>query len=278
LNIIYEDEHLIVVNKPGGVLTVSGKDKTYHSLVQTVYDYCNNNTTKTNPSSLKDADHMVVHRLAMDTSGLIIFAKNIETVRGLNTIFRTRDIDRTYEALVCGHIPNKKGRINLPLMRDYEHPLYVRISTDRHQEMLLNLDATIVGKKLLEQPKESVTEYKVLNYETLNGQPVTRILLRSVSGRMHQLNCHLATIGHPIVGDVAYGGINDMALPNGGLSDDELEYMIPSQYNNKQNRVSIEQQLQTNVNILHPTCHANMIQFRHPITKQQITLQSDAPF
>ena len=281
MDIVYEDDHILIVNKPAGVLTVAGKDKSNNSLVQAVHDHC----YRENDIQFQHADHMVVHRLGMDLSGLLIFAKNIDTVRKLHTHFRTRNVERTYEALVCGHVTKNKGRITLPLMRDYEHPLYMRVSTDQHQEVLIDLDPDVVGKKLLEQPKECITEYKVLSREELNGQPVTRLLLRSVSGRMHQLNCHLAAIGHPIVGDLTYGGINGMASPNGGLSDDELDYMIPKAFTlESNNRVSIEQQLRTSTStnneetMTGTACHAKSIRFRHPITKKYVTFEAEAPF
>ena len=272
----------MIVNKPAGVLTVAGKDKANNSFVQAVYDNCRSS----NNIQLQHADHMIVHRLGMDVSGLLILAKNVDTVRKLHTQFRTRDVERTYEALVCGHVIKNKGRITLPLMRDYEHPLYVRISTDQHQEELIDLDPDVVGKKLLEQPKECITEYKVLSREELNGQPVTRLLLRSVSGRMHQLNCHLATMGHPIVGDLSYGGINGMAAPNGGLSDDELDYMIPKAFSlQSNNRVTVEQQLITATgsnnnesSMTHTACHAKTLRFRHPMTKKYVTFEADASF
>ena len=275
----------MIVNKPAGVLTVAGKDKTNNSLVQAVYDNLQP-TNRKNTIPLQHADHMVVHRLGMDVSGLLILAKNVDTVRKLHSHFRTRDVERTYEALVCGHVTKNKGRITLPLMRDYEHPLYMRISTDQHQEALVDLDPDIVGKKLLEQPKECITEYKVLSREELNGQPVTRLLLRSVSGRMHQLNCHLAAIGHPIVGDLSYGGINGMAAPNGGLSDDELDYMIPKAFSlQSNNRVTTEQQLRTATGSSNEpiaqtgtACHAKTLRFRHPVTKKYVTFEADAPF
>ena len=280
---MYEDDHLMIVNKPAGLLTVAGKDKTNNSLVQAVYDHCQSSHN----IQFQQADHMVVHRLGMDVSGLLILAKNADTMRKLNTHFRTRQMERTYEALVCGHVIKNKGRITLPLMRDYEHPLYMRVSTDQHQEALIDLDPDVVGKKLLEQPKECITEYKVLSREDLNGEPVTRLLLRSVSGRMHQLNCHLAAIGHPIVGDLSYGGINGMAAPNGGLSDDELDYMIPKVFSlQSNNRVTMEQQLRTtsvsnsdgHESIANVACHAKTIRFRHPITKKYVTFEADAPF
>jgi tRNA pseudouridine32 synthase / 23S rRNA pseudouridine746 synthase len=266
LKVVYEDDDIVVIDKPAGVLTVAGKQKSNNSLAQAVFDNIVSET------ELSTADGMVVHRLGMDTSGLIVFAKTMDAVRGMNTAFRARAVERTYTALVCGHVQKKRGFIDLPLMRDYECPPFQRISTDEHQEALVDLDPAIVGKKLLEQPKPALTKYEVLSREELNGAPVTRVKLTSISGRTHQLNCHLAAFGHPIVGDTVYGQSGD-ALPNGGLSDDELLYLAPNPA-----RAPVEQQCLANAAVSNTACHAATISFPHPVTKEQISLSSDAPF
>lgn len=102
-------------------------------------------------------DKMVVHRLGMETSGLVVFARTNNVLRELNSLFRTRKVTRKYEALVCGHIANDDGEINLPLMRDYEYPPFMRVSTDDQQRALIGLDSDEVGKKILESPKDCLT-------------------------------------------------------------------------------------------------------------------------
>ena len=239
-------------------MTVSGKHGA-HSLAQAVanaYDL--------------DPNRILVHRLGMDTSGLILFAKSDAAVRGMHTGFRTRKIRRTYEALVCGHMEKEEGMIDLPLMMDYEHPPYVRISTDEHQENLLGLEAEQVGKKLLENPKESITRYKVLAREELDGQPVTRVQLTSVSGRTHQLNCHLAAMGHPIVGDAVYG-FGGEAASNGGLRDDEQAYLIP---NGSRAPDDVQQALSKVEKVC---CHARGLRFVHPAKRHKVVEVSSEP-
>lgn len=172
---MFEDDHIVVVNKPSGVLTVPGKDGGNASLSQVVFDSVG--------CEMGRADMMVVHRLGMDTSGLIVFAKTMDALRGMNTMFRTRKVTRQYEALVCGHVEADEGVIDLPLMRDYEFPPYMRVSTDKHQFALIDLTSDDVDKKLLEQPKESLTKYEVVAREELDGHPVTRVTLTSISGR-----------------------------------------------------------------------------------------------
>ena len=257
-----------MVDKPSGVLTVPGKENN-PSLSETVHQHIK---TKDLPTG----DHMVVHRLGMDTSGLIIMAKTKNAVRELNGVFRERKVDRKYEALVAGHIEMDDGIINLPVMRDYRCPPYVRISTNDHQWALVDLTAADVGKKILEGPKESITKYEVVAREFLQGQPVTRVTLTSITGRYHQINVHLAAFGHPIIGDNVYG-IDGDALPNGGLTEAERNELIPNA-----SRADDETQVLLNESVnakeLPPCIHAKYIKFTHPITKKEFEFSTESPF
>jgi tRNA pseudouridine32 synthase/23S rRNA pseudouridine746 synthase len=265
LTTVFEDDDIIVVDKPSGVLTVAGKEDN-PNLAKAVYDI-----VKTN---LPTEDHMVVHRLGMDTSGLIILAKTKRAVRKMNEVFRSRKVERQYEALVAGHVDKDEGLISLPIMRDYEFPPYVRISTDDHQRALLDLDPEVVGKKILEAPKESITKYEVVSREEIDGNPVTRVTLTSISGRYHQLNVHLAAFGHPIVGDTVYG-IEGSAASNGGLRDEELDVLAP----NPNRACSPLQAAITSVAKDKPACvHAKYLKFRHPISGHTLDFSTDSPF
>jgi tRNA pseudouridine32 synthase/23S rRNA pseudouridine746 synthase len=169
-------------------------------------------------------DQMVVHRLGVDTLGLIVFTKSMDAVRGMNALFRTRHITRQYEVLVAGHVERYQGLINLPLMQCYVYPPYMRISTEGHQRALLDFDASIVGKKILEAPKASLTHYMVMGREGFKGNddlPVTGMILTSMTGQTHQLNLHCAAVGHPIVLDTVYGW-KGTAAPYGGLDNPAL--------------------------------------------------------
>lgn len=267
LVLVHEDKNILVIDKPTGVLTVSGKGN-HPSLANAVHEHIK--------SSLPSGDHMIVHRLGMDVSGLIIMAKNKNAVRELHGLFRERKVERRYEALVAGHIEKDDGLINLPTMMDYQCPPYVRISTTDHQWKLVDLETEDVGKKMLQGPKESITKYEVIEREFLQGQPVTRVTLTSISGRYHQLNVHMAAFGHPIVGDNVYG-INGDALPNGGLTDKELEELIPNP-----NRADSETQILLNESVnskeLPPCVHAKYIKFKHPITKKLYEFNTECPF
>ena len=253
------------VDKPSGVLCVPSEEG-IPTLAQAVFQH-----VKHTQSTL---DKMVVYRLGMDTSGLVIFAKTMESLRGLNTLFRTRQITRTYEVLVCGHVTNDSGTIDMPLMRDYEHPPFMRVSTDQHQKALLELDASIVGKKLLEPPKPSQTKYQVLSRETLldTDLPVTRLLLTSVTGRTHQLNVHCAAFGHPIVGDKVYGYEGD-AAPNGGL-----DQQTSSQSEEGTACVELQKEIAARSQGRNMCVHARSLSFQHPVKDTPLSFDSPAPF
>jgi tRNA pseudouridine32 synthase / 23S rRNA pseudouridine746 synthase len=217
-------------------------------------------------------DQMVVHRLGMDTSGLLVMAKTMDAVRALQSLFRSRKITRQYEALVCGHVVEDEGVMTLPLMRDYEHPPYMRISTDAHQAVLCDLDPALVGKKLLEAPKASLTHYQVVSRETVGDYPVTRLTLTSISGRTHQLNVHCAAMGHPIVQDTVYG-YGGEAAPFGGLDDEALRESAPTRVSESVLQAITEATKGRNMCV-----HAKYLEFRHPVTKQTMQFTSDPPF
>jgi len=260
LKVVFEDEHIVVVDKPAGVLCVPNKDSNIASLSQAVFDKYGSESGR--------ADKMVVHRLGMDTSGLVVFARTEAALRHMNSLFRTRSVTRTYEALVCGTIEENEGIINMPLMRDYEFPPYMRVSTEEHQRALMGLSAEDVGKKLLERPKESLTKFVVVKREEMEGNPVTRVSLTSISGRTHQLNVHCAAYGHPIVGDKVYG-INGEATPNGGLKEGTSASRAS---------VEVQESIAAAVGDKSMCVHAKTISFEHPITGEKLSFESAAPF
>jgi 23S rRNA-/tRNA-specific pseudouridylate synthase len=186
----------------------------------------------------------------------------------MNTLFRTRKVNRTYEALVCGSIEEQEGVIDMPLMRDYEFPPYMRVSTEEHQRALMGLNAEDVGKKLLEKPKQSITKFAVIGKEDMGGNPVTRVSLTSISGRTHQLNVHCAAFGHPIVGDKVYG-IDGEAAPNGGLEAGTSPTSASA---------DVQKAIATAAGDKSMCVHAKTISFEHPISGEKLSFDSKAPF
>lgn len=171
LKIVYEDEYLCIIDKPSGMPTVDGRINTRsaESILQ---------------SLRPDCDIRAAHRLDMDTSGLVAFAKNETALAEMQRLFASRQVKKRYIAVLDGETSLKNGRISLPLSPDY-----------------INRPMQMVDK---EKGKESITSYRVLAVK--NGR--TRVSLVPITGRTHQLRVHCAAkegIGIPIIGDNLYG-------------------------------------------------------------------------
>ena len=178
-NIIFEDNNLLVINKPYG-LPVQGGTGIKVSVDKILK---NLNTEETN---LK-----LVHRLDKDTTGILIIAKNIETTNKLMKMFKTKDdIIKEYLLVANGFVKNKTGIINLPLIKKYEN----------------NIEKVYVDKI---NGKEAITQYEVLNYSRKYN--LSFVKARILTGRTHQIRVHFKEIGCPVLGDFKYGRNNDLS-------------------------------------------------------------------
>ena len=180
LKVIYEDPHVVVTDKPSGILCVPGINKN-PSLLTVISDtYLPENLT---------SDQMIVHRLDMDTSGVVVFGRTPEAVSALQKAFRERDVSKSYQALVCGHVTADRGTIDLPLQRDHQRPPFMRVSTSSSEQAAAQVvhDLQHHGwKKLIrKRPKPSQTGLSVLSREYLldTNLPVTRLSLTPITGR-----------------------------------------------------------------------------------------------
>ena len=181
LNIVFEDEHLIVVNKPAGILTHCTQNNTNTSIVDLLK--VNEIQLYKAEDSLRDG---VVHRLDKDTSGLIILAKNKMSYKGLIKIFSRREVTKVYKALCWGVPTPIAGVINRPLT-DYVN----------RKKISLNKNG-----------KEAITEYKVKkNYDNYFSLLECKIL----TGRTHQIRVHMKSEKCPLIGDNLYS--RDRNLP-----------------------------------------------------------------
>jgi tRNA pseudouridine32 synthase/23S rRNA pseudouridine746 synthase len=160
-----------MVNKPAGLLSVPGRgaDKadSLATRVQNIFP-----------------DALSVHRLDMDTSGLLVFARGADMHRRLSQLFRDRGVKKYYTAMVTGRVENNMGEVDLPLGSDWPNRPRQKINFARG--------------------KSSLTCYRVLTHDAVMN--TSRLELEPVTGRTHQLRVHMAAIGHPIVGDRLYGG------------------------------------------------------------------------
>jgi len=177
LDILYIDEDILVVNKPSGLLTVPGKELKHHDSLELRV-------------KIEYPNSFLVHRLDMDTSGVIIFALSKSTQRSLNLQFEKRIVKKLYEARVFGNIKEDNGFIDLPLIVDWPN------------RPLQKIDA--------KEGKSALTHWQVLDREG----DVTRVALMPETGRTHQLRVHMMSLGHTILGDRFYGNVAEINLAN----------------------------------------------------------------
>ncbi len=169
MTLIHEDESLIVVDKPAGLLAVPGRGAEKQDCVSL-------RVQSRWPQAL------VVHRLDMATSGLMLFALGAQMQRRLSSDFAARRIEKHYVALVDGRVRAASGRIELPLAADWARRPLQRVDSTRG--------------------KPSLTDWQLIGFDaTLQA---TRLALQPHTGRTHQLRVHLAAVGHPILGDALY--------------------------------------------------------------------------
>jgi len=172
IELIHEDDALLAVGKPAGLLAVPGrgadKQDCLSARVQSRWP-----------------DARVVHRLDMATSGLMLFARGAEMQRRLSRDFAARRIEKLYVAIVDGCLPAAAGQIELPLAADWP------------RRPLQKVDAA--------QGKPSSTHWQVMAFDAT--RQATRLQLQPLTGRTHQLRLHLQAIGHPILGDALYAPV-----------------------------------------------------------------------
>ena len=215
LHIVYEDDDIVVANKPSGILCVPGVNKN-RSLLDLVFEM-NEDSTSTEDKLAKDS--MIVHRLDMDTSGIVIFARTREAMSELHKAFRERTgTKKIYEALLVGWLDINKwiesqdddntnkvisdttnlggGEINLPLQRDHRHPPFMRVSTPESESeaqlAVKDLNSAGYKKLMAKKPKASTTQFRVLSHEHWKGYPVTRVELTPITGRQVRVCIHLS--------------------------------------------------------------------------------------
>ena len=165
LKIVHEDENLLVVDKPSGLLSVPGRELPDSLQTRLLLSY---------PESL------LVHRLDMATSGLMVFARNKAAQRHLGLQFERRHTSKSYIACVAGSVLGDSGRIDMPLIADWPN---------RPRQMVS-----------WEHGKPSVTDWEVMERHDIS----TRLALHPITGRSHQLRVHCWALGHPILGDRIY--------------------------------------------------------------------------
>ncbi len=213
LDIVYEDEHLLVVNKPQDMVVHPAAGNYEGTLVNALLHHCKDSLSGIN-GVIRPG---IVHRIDKDTSGLLLVAKDDLTHNGLAAQIKEHSLTRKYIALVHGNFRQDEGTVDAPIGR---HP------TDRKKMCITDKNS-----------KTAVTHYRVLK----RFGEYSLVECRLETGRTHQIRVHMASIGHPVLGDKTYGV--------------------------KKEKYNLSGQL----------LHARIVGFVHPVTKEYMEFQTDIP-
>ena len=245
LEIVFEDEHLVVINKAAGLITHPGKGNyggTLANALQFHFDNLSSVAGRFRPG--------VVHRLDRDTSGIIVVAKNNQVHNHLSAQFEQREVRKEYRAIAWGVVEQNTGLIST----------HMRVHPKQREKMMVCEPGG--------NSREATTQYEVL--ERFYDFTYVRLLPRT--GRTHQLRVHMRHLGHPLVADQLYGGREVLSrgyLVNkrtGGVSGQAAAHELDPA------KVRPEDQL-----IVRQALHAFRLEFRHPATRQPLAFEAPLP-
>ena len=187
LDIVYEDDDIIVINKPIGMVVHPAAGNPTGTLVNALLYHCG--------SSLSGVGGVIrpgiVHRIDKDTSGLLVVAKNDEAHLNLSAQLKEHHVSRIYTAIAVGNFREEEGTVDAPIGR---HPVDRKKMAVIHNSELRSRDA--------------VTHWSVMARGEADGNSFTLLRCQLETGRTHQIRVHMASVGHPLLGDAVYGGAN----------------------------------------------------------------------
>ncbi len=242
LSVIFEDDQLLVIDKPAGLVVEPSQTQKEETLVERLSSYFH--TAEDGSSGL---DRMgIVHRLDKDTSGLLLVAKTNETLENLQSQFKERSVKKQYLALVHGNLPEKKV-VNAAIERNPgDREKFTVLEEGREAETVFEPVRSLHFKdETLKQIFEGFNKIQMRKLQTTHYSQFTLVACRPLTGRTHQIRVHLKYIGFPIVSDEKYGGRKTLRLD---------KRWCPRQF-----------------------LHAAKIEFNHPVSGDRISFVSPLP-
>jgi 23S rRNA pseudouridine1911/1915/1917 synthase len=198
---LFEDEWLLVIDKPSGLSVHPGagaRQETVLDIFRYLYPQIDEMADAERPG--------IVHRLDKDTSGVLILAKTEEALEKMQALFQEREMQKTYLALVSGHVRFRNGTIDLPLARSLKNRARFEVVGEDREER-----------------REAVTDFSVIR----EFEKFTYVRLMPKTGRTHQLRVHLAHFGNPVLGDFLYGKTRGKDFPRLALHAYSIEFVHP---------------------------------------------------
>ena len=242
LDVLFEDEHLIVVNKPAGLVVHPAAGNWTGTLVNALLHHCGDSLSGIGGVARPG----IVHRLDKDTSGVMVVAKNDQAHQGLNALWQRHDVERAYRAVVHGSPRPAIGTIELPL---------ARAGGDKRKQTVVGWDDA--------SGREAITHFKRLaaygvGRAKLPGDAVASLIeCRLETGRTHQIRVHMSHVGHPLVGDPMYGRSGLAGL----RPEDEAS----------------ERALGVVTSFRRQALHAAILGFEHPLSGEPLRFETEPP-
>jgi len=242
LDVVYEDADFAVINKPAGMMVHAGSGRNDAARGRGTLVNALLYRFKTLSSTGGELRPGIVHRLDKNTSGLIVAAKNDRAHAALGAMFASRRVHKTYVALVHGSVAREKGTISASVSRD---PVRRTRMTTRPRK----------------NARSAISHYEVVRRLTTRFGKFTLLRVRIETGRTHQIRVHMASIGHPVVGDTLYGAAAQLIAQPAGRNAASARQKTESE------------RLRLGRNFL----HAAKLDFVHPLTGKPLQLEAPLP-